>query len=189
MAIADVLASFLDDCRAARESDDPRGRLTGLMKDLVADPAATAAAIPILDDQPIDTSPDGLELGRELRLYEDDELTILVLETFPGVVQPPHDHRMTAIIGVFDGIEDQRFFASGDDGPQSTPGKSLVAGDTVVLGPKSIHAISSPEGQMARAIHVYMGRIYGGTRTLFHPDTLKPEPFELDAYYRYCRRA
>lgn len=111
----------------------------------------------------------------------------MVLDTLPGVLQPPHDHEMHAVIGVFEGCEDQRFFARTADGIAPAAGRSLETGDVVVLGERTIHAISSPEGRRARAIHVYFGDIYGADRSIFHPDSLEEFEMSETRYDEFCR--
>jgi len=111
----------------------------------------------------------------------------MVLDTLPGVLQPPHDHTMHAIIGVFEGCEDQRFFSRTTDGIAPATGRRLEAGDVMVLGERAVHAISSPQGRQARAIHVYFGNIYDVDRSIFDPESL--EEFEMTEarYDEFCR--
>lgn len=155
-----------------------------LLQALVADPDFAASVAPF---EEVETSERGWTLGGEHVCYQTDELTVMVLDTLPGVLQPPHDHAMHAIIGVFEGCEDQRFFARTDAGVTAAAGRSLEAGDVVVLGEQSIHAISSPTGRAARAVHVYFGDIYAVERSLFHPDTLQPHPYTAERYDEFCR--
>jgi len=111
----------------------------------------------------------------------------MMLDTLPGVLQPPHDHEMHAIIGVFEGAEEQRFFARSSSGVTAASGRMLEAGDVMVLGERAIHAISSPTGQAARAIHVYFGDIFDVERSLYDPETLDPLPYTADRYDELCR--
>ena len=121
--------------------------------------------------------------------HQTDELTVMVLDTLPGVLQPPHDHSMNAIIGVFEGCEEQRFYARSDRGVTPAAERTLEAGDVIVLGERAIHAIGSPPGHPARAIHVYLGDIYAVDRSLFHPDTLEVHTYDGDRYDDFCRPA
>ncbi len=159
--------------------------MTSLLSELVADHAALVASIPAFPEQP--ASARGWTLGGEHICHQADDLTIMVLDTLPGVLQPPHDHAMTAIIGVFQGQEDQRFYARSDTGVSLTRQRSLLPGDTIVLGENAIHAISAPADRPARAVHVYFGDIYAVDRSLFHPDTLQAHPYTGDRYDEFCR--
>lgn len=178
------LIDFTDACVAAVAGDDPRATLRRLMEDLVAEPETLAAQLEPLG--PVDRTPSGLELGAEATLYEDEKLTVSLLDTYPGVLQPPHDHRMTAIIGVFEGEEDQRLFVRGEGGIRPTAGRTLGSGEVMTLGSQAIHAISAPSGT-ARAVHVYLGSINTVKRSLFHPETLAETPMESSVYHDYCR--
>ncbi len=183
------LIDFTDACVAAVGADeDPRATLRSLVEDLVAEPDALAAKLAAVGPVgPPDRTPCGLELGAEATLHEDERLTVSLLDTCPGVVQPPHDHRMTAIIGVFEGTEDQRLFVRDDDGIRPTRGRALGPGQVITLGAAAIHAISAPHGT-ARAVHVYLGSINTVKRSLFHPETLAETAMDKAVYYSYCRR-
>lgn len=181
------LIDFVDACVAAVAGDDPRATLRRLMDNLVAEAEALAAQLePLGPVGPVDRTPSGLELGAEATLYEGEKLTVSLLDTYPGVLQPPHEHRMTAILGVFEGEEDQRLFVRGEGGIRPTAGRTLGPGEVMTLGSKAIHAISAPSGT-ARAVHVYLGSINTVKRSLFHPETLAETPMDLSVYHDYCR--
>ena len=184
-----VLTTFVDTCKQAVQGDDPRATIHTAMQELFADPAALAAVIPAFTADNIATSPRGLRLGGEALLHQADDLSVMVLGSLPGVIQPPHDHEMVAIIGVFEGCEEQRFWARTDNGIEAVAGRLLEAGEVMVLGERAIHAISAPEHQDARAIHVYLGNISGVDRSVFDPETLEEHPFESDRYDAFCRPA
>ena len=185
-----VLEEFTADCRAAVDTgtDVPR-TIAGLVRELIADPAALAAAVPAFGDDEVPTSERGFRLGGEAVLHQAEDLTVMVLDTLPGVIQPPHDHEMNAFIGVFEGCEEQRFWTRTGDGVEATTGRVLEAGEMVALGERAIHAISSPPGQAARAVHVYLGDIYGVERSVFDPETMAEHPMTSARYDEFCRPA
>ncbi len=184
-----VLTAFVDTCRHAVQGDDARATIHAAMTELFADPAAWAAGIPAFTADDIATGPRGFRLGGETLLHQAADLSVMVLGTLPGVIQPPHDHEMVAMIGVFEGCEEQRFWARTDDGIEPVAGRLLEAGEVMVLGERAIHAISAPEHQDARAIHVYLGNISEVDRSVFDPETLEEHPFESDRYDAFCRPA
>lgn len=189
MSTPPVLEAFVETCKAAVDGDSAREDIRGAMDQLFADPGALAAGIPAFGDDEVATSPRGFRLGGELLLHKTPNLSVMVLDTLPGVIQPPHDHNMTAMIGVFEGCEEQRFWARTDHGVEQAAGRLLEPGEVITLGERAIHAISSPAHAPARAIHVYLGDIYDVERSLFHPDTLEEFPFEADRYDAFCRPA
>jgi hypothetical protein len=184
-----VLTTFVDTCKQAVQGDDACATIHAAMQKLFADPAALAAGIPAFTFDDIATSPLGFRLGGETLLHQADDLSVMVLGTLPGVIQPPHDHEMVAMIGVFEGCEEQRFWARTNNGVEAVAGRLLEAGEVMVLGERAIHAISAPEHQDARAIHVYLGNISDVDRSVFDPETLEEHPFESDRYDAFCRPA
>ena len=183
MQMPATLDTFVDACKPLAAAKD-HDTVADLLRDLINEPGF-AASIPGFDEP--ETSPNGWTLGGEHVCHQTEELTVMVLDTLPGVRQPPHDHEMHAIIGVFEGREDQRFFARASAGVSPAAGRPLEAGEVMVLGERAIHAISSPAGQPARAIHVYFGDIYAVERSLYHPDTLEPVPYTAENYDEFCR--
>jgi len=178
-----ALDAFIDACIPLAVDRD-HDAVSRLLAELIATDGF-AASVPRFGE--IAPSAQGWTLGGEHVCHQTDELTVMVLDTLPGVIQPPHNHEMHAIIGVFEGREDQRFFATTTSGVTPTTQQALVAGDTIVLGERAVHAISSPVGQAARAIHVYFGNIYEVERSLFHPETLEAHPYSGDLYDQFCR--
>lgn len=184
-----VLARFAADCRAALADESPRAAVHELMRRLLAAPEDLAAIVPSFDAAEVATSERGWRLGGEHVIEQATDLTVMVLDTLPGVEQPPHEHNMAAFIGVFEGAEEQRFWAKSGGGLASTPGRTLAAGDVMALGEAAVHAISAPAGRPARAIHVYLGDIYAIDRSVFDPDTLEAYPMTSDRYDQFCRAA
>ena len=182
-----VIEELINTCKTALGAESPANAIHTAMRDLFADPAALAAQIPHFCDEEIETSACGFRPGGEHVAHHDEHLTILVLDTLPGSIQPPHDHNMNAFIGVFEGAEEQRFWTRTDDGIAPAAGRVLGAGDVMALGTRGIHAISAPVGQPARAIHIYLGDIFGAERSVFDPETLVEYPMTDDRYDEFCQ--
>jgi len=178
-----TLSALAAACLPRAETRDHEAVRT-LMVDLISEDGFAASVPPFGE---LESSPRGWTLGGEHVCFQSDTLTVMVLDTLPGVLQPPHNHEMHAIIGVFEGCEDQRFFARTSTGVAPTTTRSLTAGDVMVLGDRAIHAISSPADATARAIHVYFGDIYSVERSLFHPETLEAVAYTGDQYDEFCR--
>ena len=138
-----VLTTFVDTCKQAVQGDDARATIHAAMQELFADPAALAAGIPAFTADDIATSPRGFRLGGEALLHQADDLSVMVLGTLPGVIQPPHDHEMVAMIGVFEGCEEQRFWARTDDGIEAWPDASS----------KPVRSWSWASGQSMQSAH------------------------------------
>ena len=184
-----VLEAFVNVCLAALDSDSPRDTILRETHELFADPHALAAQIPPFTENEVPTSEHGWRLGGEHVLHNDDNLTVIVLDTLPGIAQPPHDHDMSAIIGVFEGCEEQRFWLRDASGAVPASGRALNAGEVMSLGTRAIHAISAPANHPARAIHVYLGDIFNVERSVFDPETLAEHPMTPERYDEFCRSA
>jgi predicted metal-dependent enzyme (double-stranded beta helix superfamily) len=117
-------------------------------------------------------------------LHHGDDLTILQFIWPPGVELFPHDHRMWAVIGIYGGAEDNRFFRRTPDGIERSGGKSLEAGDVALLGAEAIHAVTNPRRTYTAALHVYGGDYFGTPRSQWDPETLREAPFDVEAVKR-----
>jgi predicted metal-dependent enzyme (double-stranded beta helix superfamily) len=174
-----VLDDFVTACRQAAALGDANAAVRTLLSELVANPQQLAKQIPA-------PTPDDCGLcGFDNTLFEDHDVTIIVVHSRPGVVQPPHDHSMPAFIGVYQGAEAQRFFRRGTttgDMLVETPGQTIQSGEVLSLGSAAIHAISTADGRWARAVHVYLGPLSSVDRSLYNPATSQPEPMTAKRY-------
>ena len=94
---------FVADLRAAAANDHPVRAINAVMKETVADPAAVAAGVPDYE-------------GEELALLETEELSVYCARFFAGQLVPPHNHKMPAFIGVYEGTEINQLFRHDDSG-------------------------------------------------------------------------
>ena len=178
-ADAPLLAKFVADCREAARNEGAVVRIAELTEALVADPPAIMAeAKPIPDELP--------SMGWEDVLIDDDTVTVMLMTTPPGIAQPPHDHRIPAVIGVFQGCEDQRFYRRQGDGLLEMRGRAIQTGEVLTLGKATVHAISTDGPGICRAVHVYLGKLAEVDRTIFDPETYEPEAFTIERYAEYC---
>ncbi len=178
-ADASLLAKFVADCRQAAKSEGAVVQIAELTEALVADPAAIlAAAKPVPDEVP--------SMGWEDVLFDDETVTVMLIATPPGVAQPPHDHRMAAVIGVFQGCEDQRFYRRQGDALLEMRGRAIQVGEVLTLGKATVHAISTDGPAVCRAVHVYLGKLADVDRTIFDPETYESEAFTIERYAEYC---
>ncbi|MGY9073987.1 MAG: hypothetical protein ACKVHU_13700 [Acidimicrobiales bacterium] len=180
MTNSPALATLVARCQAALESSDPRTEVVAALEDLVANPAE-------LLEQLGTPGLDGPATGIDETIHEDDLLTVMICHTRPGLDQPPHDHRMQAIIGGYDGVERHRFFTRTDSGLERVGTRDLAAGQVIALPDDAVHAIAATNGQWCRAVHVYFGSISSASRSLFHPVTFAEVAMGMDTYLDWCR--
>lgn len=188
------MEQFVSKMRAIMESphldeDQKFDRVQVAMRESVARPEQVSAVV----GQPDDAEPDtahGVALGYDNIVFENEAVTIFTVDTLPGLLQPPHDHQIRAVIGVYEGVERNRMFSrtlqDGIDTIAPDSVKNLGPGDVLALDVDMVHAIGAGNEQMARALHVYLGSLSGIKRTLFDPETLVGNPFVYADYLDRC---
>jgi predicted metal-dependent enzyme (double-stranded beta helix superfamily) len=90
---------------------------------------------------------------------------------------------MWAVIGIYEGQEDNTFFRrSGPDRRSLTEsgGKELATGDVLVLGDDAIHAVANPKSHLTGAVHVYGGDFVNEPRSQWGPGPVEERPYDFD---------
>jgi predicted metal-dependent enzyme (double-stranded beta helix superfamily) len=160
---------LIADCRSALAESEPRRAVREVVARAVSSPGVAEALAP---------SEGGLTL-----LHQSDELTVLHVVWAPKMRLYPHDHLMWAVIGIYEGQEDNEFFRrSAPDAPTLTPsgGKELRTGDAVALGDDTIHAVSNPRDHLTAAIHVYGGDFVRQPRSQWGPGPVEERPYDIE---------
>ena len=178
---------FVTECRAAAAANDAVTATRAVVREAVRALAADVVTLPPLDSVHVRRCGD-LPLGRDRTLFEDEAMTVAVVETEPGHLQPPHDHSMCAVIGVFEGGERNRFYRRADGRARLATRRVIRPGEVMALRERTIHAISADADERCRALHVYLGPLGLRPRSLFHPETGVEEPFDFDTYLYYTRK-
>jgi len=124
----------------------------------------------------------------DLVMHRSPDLTILKAAVPAKFKSPPHNHLMWAVIGVYDGQENNYFYRRSGDSLEAAGGKQLQPPDVLVLGVDAIHAIENPLDRTSFAIHVYGGDLPAAPRRMWNPSTLQEEPFEYQSMMRYARQ-
>ena len=162
---------FVDECLDAvrREGVSGAPAVREILQRTVSKPASVVDAIGEPEAAPVFST-----------WLTSDELTVLHVVWPPTVDLMPHDHMMWASIGLYGGREDNRFFRALPDGRlENRGGTTLLGGDTVLLGPDTIHAVANPSRVWTGAIHVYGGNYFRPGRRLWLDED--GEPIEFDA--------
>lgn len=167
--------TFVARTRAAAAGGQPVRAINAVMREAVADPAAVAARVPAYE-------------GDELALFEGDALSIYCVRFFAGEVVPPHDHRVPAFIGVYEGTEVNRLFRRDAKGLTMVAEKRVGPGETLSIGSEGIHGVYAADGKDSLALHVYLGPLKTLGRSLFEPESGREIPFTDDDYRAFLRR-
>lgn len=116
-------------------------------------------------------------------LYSSPELTVINLVWGPNQVTLPHDHRMAAVIGMYEGREDNMFWRRVPNPTryqiEAAGGEALGVGDVTILGRDIIHSVINPLGKLSSAIHVYDGDFLRAERSMWDAETLEEERYDI----------
>jgi len=166
------LDRFIADLRAAL-SERSRQALKEVVARAVADPASLVRQIGEPEKAAVEV------------LHASPELTVLNVIWAPKQVTLPHDHRMTAVIGMYGGREDNTFWrrVSNPTSFQIEPagGQALGTGDVTILGRDVIHSVVNPLAKISGAIHVYDGEFLTVERSMWDAETLVEQPYDINA--------
>ena len=159
---------LIDECRRALREDSPEKAIREICARTISArrPSAHEPATP--------------KRSEIITLHRSPDLTILDIIWGPGMTIYPHDHRMWAVIGVYEGCEDNTFFRRTPDGIVAASARRIEAGETAVLGAQTIHAVTNPLGQCTCALQIYGGDFFAVERSEFDPVTLEERPFDIE---------
>jgi predicted metal-dependent enzyme (double-stranded beta helix superfamily) len=115
-------------------------------------------------------------------LFHAPDLTVLHLVWGPHQWTLPHNHNLRAVIGMYDGREDNIFWRRlpGEAGGriEAAGAKSLGTRDVTVLGKDIIHSVTNPLGRLSSALHVYDGDFFAPGRSHWDAEALTEAPYD-----------
>ncbi len=159
---------FVRDCRAAALAAEPLSAVREVVSDAVGDGSSIDAAL-------------GRESnGEPVTLFASPELTVQRIQWPPGLDSSIHEHRMWAVVGVYDGEELNRIFERSSEGVSERDRRALRQGDVLVLDSDAIHAVENPLRRRTAGVHVYGGDIQSVERSAWGPDG-REVPFATNA--------
>jgi predicted metal-dependent enzyme (double-stranded beta helix superfamily) len=171
---------FIADCGAALKGDRTSRQVREVVGHAVADSASVVRGLG-------EPRQGGLDV-----LHRSTALTILNVLWPAGMIVMPHNHALWAVIGVYNGREDNilwRQLPEDANGRIEAAGaRTLAAGDTVAFGADVIHSVVNPLGRMTGAIHVYGGDFFAVNRNEWDPETLQEKPYDMEKVLRMFAR-
>ena len=150
--------ALVGECRAALTTADPVDAVRTLVATAIADGAAIDAA---LGSEPS---------GEQDALFSSSDLTVQHILWPGGIFTMPHDHRMWAVVGVYRGVELNRFYERTRDGLKECGTRVVEQLETVVLAADAIHSVENPHHEVSGGLHVYGGDLRGIDRSAWGPD-------------------
>jgi len=164
-----VLDDFVQELRSAARSDDAKKTVRSVMDQAFKDPESIRVAMPEFESD-------------DEVLFEDDTVSIWYVCFEPGLHVPPHDHQTTAIIGVYQGAEDNHFYRHEDGQMVYKSSRCVGPGEVISIKPDGIHSVEAANGENSYAIHVYLAALTTIERSLFDWESGKPRPFNDENY-------
>jgi predicted metal-dependent enzyme (double-stranded beta helix superfamily) len=172
------LDGFVENCRQATGDPHAARKVLELMREALADPEAVRQAV----------TPLAPKVGAlDAPIFRSDELTVLNVALRPGMLSIPHDHRMWAVIGIYQGEEANTFFRRGAGGLEEANRRTVHCGEAMLLGADVVHAIENPLDEATLGLHVYGGDLLGLERSMWSPHTGDEHPYDVPQFYRWSR--
>ena len=163
---------FVSRCRQTLTDPDPVLAVREVVAEAVSRPEALRAALAAAAPGPI-------------TWYQSPELTVQRIVWPNGVITPPHEHRMWAVVGVYQGQEDNTLWKRIQGGVEQMGGRQLTAGEVLVLGPDAVHAIANPCRYPTIGLHVYGGDLITARRSEWDFAGKDEHPFDMAEVERH----
>jgi len=165
-------------CEAAVQEATPALAVRDVLRQLVSEPSAVAAAL------------GPVEAGGITPLHRSSDLTVLHVAWTPGIVLYPHNHLTWAVIGMYGGQEDNAFYRRrAAAGLEPAGGREVAAGEVLVLGDDVIHSVANSRREFAVALHVYGGDFFAPGRSEWDFETFEERPRDLERTRRVFEEA
>jgi predicted metal-dependent enzyme (double-stranded beta helix superfamily) len=169
------LDQFIADLRATLAE-----RSRQAMKDVVARAVSDPAALRRQLGEPVQA---GIKV-----LHSAPDLTVIDVLWGPHQVTFPHNHLLSAVIGMYGGREDNMFWRRIPNPEkfqiEAAGGTALGTGDVTVLGRDVIHSVVNPLAKISGAIHVYDGDFFAIQRSMWDAETLVEQSYDMNAVAR-----
>ncbi|WP_419905133.1 hypothetical protein [Kiloniella sp.] len=161
--------------KAAITPDAPKA-VRVILEQTVSNPEAVACGMPAFAED-------------EAILFEDETISVWFCRFQPGNSVPPHDHQMSATIGVYLGAERNDFYendpTNASQGSIRKSGKAeLTPGEVLSIGPSAIHSVTCISEEPCCGIHVYLGKLTTVDRSLFNTETNETLEFTDENYHK-----
>jgi len=172
------LDEFVEACRRAVGGPHAPKQVLDLMRAAVADAQAVKQATPLL----------GPKVSvLDAPIFRSSEMTVLNVALRPGGLSIPHDHRMWAVIGIYQGREANTFFRRSERGLEAVNHRAVEAGEAILLGADVVHAIENPLDQPTLGLHVYGGDLLAAERSMWSPETGEEHPYDIPRFNLWSR--
>ncbi len=170
---------FVEDCRRAVR--DGQKAVREVMLEAVGDPAAIISELGEPTQAGVNT------------LYSGADATVINFVWAPCMTLLPHNHNMFAVVGIYNGREDNLFWrrlpatasdAGNGTGPtiEAAGADSMGTGQVATLGRDIIHSVANPITKLTSALHVYGGDFFNPPvqRSQWDHESLTEQPWDME---------
>ena len=175
MTVPPTIETFLAAARQARAGASPEQAMRALLD-------ATAAALHACPHRWIEHD------GDELVLASAPDITVYHIALSPRIHYPPHDHRMPAMIGLYQGSETSFSYRRNGKALVQTERHDHAAPCVAALPADAIHSVVNLGAVRSAAIHVYFGDLGTVARSIWDADLREERPFDNRFYFEQARR-
>lgn len=123
----------------------------------------------------------------EVLLHASPVLTVYHITLTPGLHYPPHDHRMPAMIALYEGGETNTIFRRRGAGLELQQRHDYCAPQVATLAADTIHSVLNPGSARSAAIHVYFGDLTQVRRSVWNAELREERPFDNAFYFAQAR--
>ena len=169
------LQNFIGRLRNSASSEDAPVRVEALMSEAFRNPEAVRAAMPRFESD-------------EVILFEDESLSVYYCRFDPDQQVPPHDHRTTAVIGVYDGGEVNSFYRVDGGRLIEEATVTLAPGDVLRIDADAIHTVMTSGQEACHGLHVYLARLATTDRSLYDWESGTAEPMSDERFQALTRQ-
>ena len=156
--------------KSAARGENAEASVKALLADFVRDPQQAKSAMPHYKED-------------DVIIFEDETISIWFCRFQPGAVVPPHDHQMSATIGVYQGTEQNDLYDRDEqDLPVLKSSTAIPAGQVVQIAENAIHGVTCTSDEPSEALHVYLGALTTVDRSIFDMAAGQEMPFTEDNY-------
>jgi predicted metal-dependent enzyme (double-stranded beta helix superfamily) len=125
--------------------------------------------------------------GDELLLASSPELTIYHIALSPRIHYPPHDHRVPAMIALYQGAETSFSYQRNGRALVRVKRHDYAAPCATALPADAIHSVVNLGDVRSAAIHVYFGDLTTVERSIWDADLLEERRFDNRFYFEHAR--
>jgi predicted metal-dependent enzyme (double-stranded beta helix superfamily) len=124
----------------------------------------------------------------EMLLASSPQLTVYHIALSPRVHYPPHEHRVPAMIGLYQGTETSFSYRRDGRALVQTERHDHAAPCVAALPADVIHSVVNMGSARSAAIHVYFGDLTAMERSIWDLDLREERRFDNRFYFEQARR-